>query len=260
MKRGFKFQPNWNQELPVYWFDNNPVKTHFMNAFQFDFPGGEKYIIDSIRVFKKDIQDVELQEDIEELFRQESWHTKVHTEYNSWLEKCGYPIHKMHKPSDTKVTSDLGNLACTVITEHLTVVISDWITSNPDMIEKMHPHFKEMWQWHMGEESDHRGVSYDVWNTIVNKVIQKHPSFQQTSKKILNRALPRLTFLIYKNMLLNTITLLRKDGQLYKWKTLKDFLTLMFNPRSGFVIHTLVPTLNLLRKDFHPWKYASNHK
>ena len=64
----FKEQPlkqDWEQELPKYYFDNSPVKTHFLNALSITFPHGERFFIDSVKNYKDRIDDEEIKIEIQ---------------------------------------------------------------------------------------------------------------------------------------------------------------------------------------------------
>jgi len=253
MKRGVKLQPNWNQELPRHWLDNNPVYTHFFNSFQMDFPGGETHVVKSVRAYRKEINNQQLLEDIDELSRQEAWHTKVHNDYNHWLESLGYDIPATKMESKY---SDLGNLAGTVAAEHFTATMSDWLNHNSDLFDKMHPHFREIFYWHMDEESAHRAVSFDVWTSITNKIVKRHPKFKKTINRVLHKAMIRLTIEMLFYSIRNTATMLNKDKQLFKWRTLKDLASLLFSPKKGIILFLVKPHIDFFKEDFHPWKYA----
>jgi predicted metal-dependent hydrolase len=261
MKKGIKLRPNWDQQLPKYWFDNSPFKTALFDSFQIAFPDGEVYFIESINKFKEEIDDVDLMEDIEEFIRQEVWHTKVHKDYNNHLEKLGR-IDKsiLTMASDKKVNSALGNLAATVCMEHLTAIASDWLYSHPELLDQMHPHFRDIWQWHMDEESTHRSVSYDVWKIITNRIIEKHPNSKKTFDKVLQRGMNKVCLINSLNFFKHTVFILKKEGNLYKWRTLKDFASFIFNPKNGVLVHCTKPLLQFYKKDFHPWKYALQPK
>jgi len=260
MKKGRRLLLDWNQRLPKYWFDNSPLKSHLFNGIQIYFPNGEQYFIDSVRIFKKSITDRTLVDDVDEFIRQEAWHAKVHNDYNKWLEYHHYPVKSMldstNPAFDLKVNSDLGNLAGTVVQEHLTAVLADWFYNNPGLFESMHPHFREIWSWHMAEESAHRAVSYDVWKSVTDKIIQKHPKFKKIFDKVLYKPLLKHTFIFCKYILHSTFVMLRRDHQLYKWRTIRDFVSLMFNLRNGLIIHTFKPFFCFFKEDFHPWTYA----
>ena len=62
----FNLKLDWDQELPLYWFDNSPFKTHFMNSLSTRFFHGEKFFIDTFNKFKNDINDPQLKEQVEQ--------------------------------------------------------------------------------------------------------------------------------------------------------------------------------------------------
>src|SRR5690554_2844671 len=48
------------EDLPKYWWDNDPVKTLLLGALSASFPPGEKFFIDSVRHYQDQITDPEL--------------------------------------------------------------------------------------------------------------------------------------------------------------------------------------------------------
>jgi predicted metal-dependent hydrolase len=56
----------------------------------------------------------------------------------------------------------------------------------------------------------------------------------------------------------NLIVLLKADKQLWKWQTLKDAGSLLFNRKNGFVSKLFIPWLGFMRRDFHPSQHDNN--
>ena len=57
----------------------------------------------------------------------------------------------------------------------------------------------------------------------------------------------------------NLIVLLKADGQLWKWQTLKDAGSLLFNTKNGFVTKLFMPWLGFMRQGFHPSQHDNTH-
>ena len=69
-----KFDPAATGQAPKYFFDNNPFKTHFMNALSILFPEGERFFIRSVLAYRDQISDPKLLQEIKEFCAQEAQH------------------------------------------------------------------------------------------------------------------------------------------------------------------------------------------
>ena len=80
---------NFPDDLPRYWWDNDPVKTLLLAALSSSFPPGEKFFIDSVRYYQDQITDPELKKAIRAFIGQEAHHSKEHKLMNGFLEERG---------------------------------------------------------------------------------------------------------------------------------------------------------------------------
>ena len=243
----FKEHPlkqDWSQDLPKYYFDHSPCKTHFFNALSVTFPQGERYFIDSVKHYKDRIDCVRQQEEISVFVKQENWHRYAHQQYNSWLENQGMPVEQLENLVTDKIEfikkkfRPRAQLASTVCLEHITAIFAEHLLSHPEILRKLHPHFRQTWKWHAIEEIEHKSVAMNVYNSI--------------GGKSLRFAMLMTTINFTWDITRNTILLLKADGQLWKWRTLKDAIGLMFDKNTGFVRKMFKPWLAFMRKDFHP--------
>lgn len=237
---------NWDQSLPRYWNDNSPFKTHFLNALSITLPECEKFFIETIRPFRQLLTDEEQILEVEEFCKQESHHRHIHNQYNDWLESQGLPVAQLQKSTDdlwnkVRAKHDIkNNLAITTCIEHLTVVYSKIFLGRRTHLKRMHPQFELVWRWHSIEEIEHRAVAMDIW--------------YQHGGTLLER---RITMLYVVSCYMwyvgkNTILFLHHDKQLWKWRTLTDFMSLMFNHNSGLITQSFLPWCEFMKKDFHP--------
>lgn len=86
-RMGFSFDP---ESVPRYWFNNDPVLTHFMNALSLSFPDGEQFFVDSVRHFRDVVTDETRQKDISGFIGQEAMHSLEHKSFNAMLAAQGY--------------------------------------------------------------------------------------------------------------------------------------------------------------------------
>ena len=64
-------QPEFDlaDDVPKYWWDNDPLKTLLLGALSASFPAGERFFIDSVRHFQDQISDPELKKSRTGLYR-----------------------------------------------------------------------------------------------------------------------------------------------------------------------------------------------
>jgi predicted metal-dependent hydrolase len=234
---------DWNQDLPAYWYDHSPFKTHFLNSLSLRFFYGEKFFIDTMLKFKDDIKDPELLSLVNEFIKQESIHRVVHKAHGKWLESKGYPATEIELQSQKSLEKALKLdkdkwLLFTVCLEHLTTVFGEHWLTNLDL-NNMHPHFRKMWIWHAVEELEHTSVATDLMQHL-----NKEPKHIRISSLI-------LSFTLMYNITKGTIKLLKADKQLWKLKTLTDACRFFFSPKHG-LYKVIRPYFRIMKKDFQP--------
>lgn len=236
----------WPDDLPMNWNDASPFKTQFLNALSVNFPDGERFFIDSIKPFRDQITDAEQLAAINEFIKQENWHRHVHINYNQWMERQGLPAvkveGKMHKFWDSLKYrwSPKACLAATVCIEHITAVNADLFLSYRTSLKRMHPHFEHVWRWHGIEEIEHKAVAMDVYNTIGGSLWQR--------RLAMCFVLSYYTYYMFKN----TMLFLHADKELWKWQTVKDAWTMLFDKHNGVIRCSIPHMWDFMRADWHP--------
>lgn len=249
MFHAYLLKQDWDKNLPKYWNDNSPFKTHFLNALSITLPDCEKFFIDTVKPHLKDSSDP----DLVEFVRQEGYHRNAHAHYNNWLEEQGLPANKLQTIANRKwdwVRKHLGNRSCLAITiciEHITVVYASVFLNHEDILNNMHPHFREIWQWHAYEEVEHKAVTMNLWNKLNGPVWLKRLAMMLV--------LPTYMWYVGKN----TLIFLHADKQLWKLRTWKDMVHFLFNKKDGVVRRSFVPWVDLMKADFHPNHHDHTH-
>mgnify|MGYP006167661917 CR=1 FL=1 len=82
-------------DVPRYWFDNDPVLSHFLNALSLTFPDGERLFVDSVREFRDVVTDKARQKEISGFIGQEAMHSLEHVSMNNMLEAKGLPAREV---------------------------------------------------------------------------------------------------------------------------------------------------------------------
>ncbi|HEY1057903.1 MAG TPA: metal-dependent hydrolase [Limnobacter sp.] len=156
------------------WHEAGPHVTHFFNALSVLFPAGERLFMDSVRAFKDQVQDPDLKKAITAFIGQEALHSREHEEYNEMMDRSGVPALKL----DRMLWKLLGGLqgalgkkmalAGTIALEHYTAIMANAVLSDPNVTGKNSDEgFRQVWQWHAYEETEHKAVAYDVWNEVM---------------------------------------------------------------------------------------------
>jgi len=245
----FKAEPlnqDWGSHLPRYWNDNSPFKTHFFNALSISLPDCEKFFIETVAAYSKNIDNEKFKLEIKEFLKQESHHRHAHKKYNDWLQLQGLPVEQLQNNSRKTwrlISSKLGNqnkLAITICIEHITVVYSCIFLQHKDLLKNMHPHFKQIWQWHAIEELEHKSVTVDIWNSANGSTLHKN----------LVMSIVLLAYMWYVGK--NTIIFLHKDHKLLKIQTWYDMIHFLFNRQYGLLRKSSRPWFDFMKSDFHP--------
>ena len=154
--------------------------TQFMNTLSIFFPAGERFFMKSVRNYRNQIIDAELKKAVSAFIGQEAFHTREHEEYNEAMANAGIPVNELEGQVQTLldfVDEKLPNsvkLAVTVSLEHLTAMLADVVMGDERFMKDADPHYKALWQWHAMEETEHKGVAYDVYETAMGKGLKAY--------------------------------------------------------------------------------------
>ncbi len=243
-----KMDLDYTKETPDFWYDNDPLLTMYLVAFSATLPEGEKSFIRSVRHYQKQITDPKLKEDIQNFIGQEAHHAKEHVALNKFFDERGYPT----KPIENRLKKFLSwthkqspefQLAHTVCAEHITALLSNYYMSYaPEELEKMSPEIRKIWAWHIVEESEHKAVAFDVYQTVVN------------DKNRLRFHMVWLTALFVIDTAFSTIALLAHSKQLNNGKMWTKAFRYFLGKKS-LLRNCWREYLDFYRKDFHPWQH-----
>ena len=163
------------------WHSRGPPVTHFFNALSIFFPVGERFFIASIRNYRDQVTDAQLKEAVTAFIGQEAMHGREHERYNRLLKDDGMPVSALERSvawalgAAQKLMPKSWQLATTLALEHHTAILADRLLSRPDLLQDSEPAFARLWRWHALEETEHKGVAFDVWNEVVGGDRVHHP-------------------------------------------------------------------------------------
>jgi predicted metal-dependent hydrolase len=164
-----------------YFFRGNPILSTLMYALSASFPDGERFFIDSVRYYQKDIDDPVLLAQISGFIGQEAHHSRIHEDFNTQAETLGMAMEKIQKRFKKRIDSARRRLApgqqlaITAALEHITATLAQWTLENPEAGTEgdNHSPLREMLVWHAVEEIEHKAVAFDVYRATVNDEKQR---------------------------------------------------------------------------------------
>lgn len=245
-RMGFEF----GEQVPRYWLNDNYLLSHMMNALSVLFPQGEQFFVDSVRQFRDQITDPKLKEEVRGFIGQEAMHSLEHIAMNQHVRDQGMPVEEMEKHLEVVlgIASKLPKrhqLAITCALEHMTAMMADMLLARDDVREDMHESMRPLWVWHAIEETEHKAVTYDVFQQVGGTYAER--SFYLAFS---TAALGVMATYFTTRMMLN-------DRKGFSLKDAGKGLWRMWGRNGTF--SSLIPTwLEYFKPDFHPWDHDNS--
>jgi len=245
-RMGFRF----NEKVPRYWLDESYLLSHMMNALSVLFPQGEQFFVDSVRQFRDQITDPKLKEEVRGFIGQEAMHSLEHVAMNQHVRDQGMPVEEMEKHLEVVlgIASKLPKrhqLAITCALEHMTAMMADMLLARDDVREDMHESMRPLWVWHAIEETEHKAVTYDVFQQVGGTYAERtfYLAFSTA-------ALGIMASYFTTRMMLN-------DRKNFSLKNAGKDLWRMWGRNGTF--SSLIPTwLEYFKPGFHPWDHDNS--
>lgn len=236
--------------IPTYWFDENPFLTHFLTAFSALFPQGESFMIDSVRLFRNDIKEnAALYKDCGGFIGQEAHHSREHEFINDFMSSRGVPVEKLSALLDAWVPVLQGlpekdQMAITGAAEHLTALFGNLVLSNPEIIDQVDKSLRPLWIWHAIEEIEHKAVTYDLFDAVDGSYVRRIYGYGIALALVFG-------FSIY-----GTSLFMIEDRKNFSLEKTVSGLWWMFGfgKRSGYLRKSFPMLLDYFKWDYHPWK------
>ena len=243
-------QPNFDlaDDVPKYWWDNDPAKTLLLAAMSASFPAGERFFIDSVRHYQDQITDPQLKQAIRGFIGQEAHHSKEHQALNGYLENKGIGLDRLDREIQgfmnwmRKNLSPERQLAHTVAVEHFTALMAEEFLLKYDALEEMDPRMAPIWAWHAIEESEHKAVAFDVYKAIGGSEFVRITEMMAVS----------ILFPVFSGI--HLAQLMKEDGQLFNLKSWAGAVNYMWGKPGVF--RKLLPSyFKYYSPNFHPWNH-----
>jgi predicted metal-dependent hydrolase len=229
-----------------YFFDNNVLKSAYVSALSATFPGGEGEFIDSVRLFKDQVEDPDLKLQIKGFIGQEGHHSHQHKQFNIALKSLGFDAVRLEKVFEKDMARSLKGrteaqrLAFTVCFEHQTAILAEEFLENPKVLSGMDKTIADLMRWHAIEEIEHKGVAFDLYMTTVG------------DRALLKRAQRIATLIFSARVSKYMVLLLWWSRTMPKWREVTGYLKFMFG-KGGLMRNLRKPYRDFFRDDFHPW-------
>ncbi|SFR49190.1 hypothetical protein SAMN04488073_2242 [Marinobacter gudaonensis] len=245
-RMGFEF----GEQVPQYWLDNSYFLSHMMNALSVLFPQGEQFFVDSVRAYRDQISDPKLKAEVRGFIGQEAMHSLEHVAMNQHVRDQGMPVEELEKHLEVvlgiaKKLPKRHQLAITCALEHMTAMMADMLLERSDVREDMDESMRPLWVWHAIEETEHKAVTYDVFQQVGGTYAER--AFYQVFS---TAALGVMASYFTGRMMLN-------DRKNFSLKDSARGLWRMWGRNGTF--SSLIPTwLEYFKPDFHPWDHDNS--
>lgn len=255
LKRNIRFK--LDKKRVKDWKGGNVPISQFFNAMSLFFPEGERFFIRSVRHFKKQMPKNLLTE-ISNFIGQEAFHGREHDELNEMINSVNDSkdfenyINNSVIPFFEKNTSPKFNLAGTVALEHLTAILAGALLDAQKHMKDADPEYKRMWLWHAIEETEHKGVAYDVYKEVMKDTPVKGYAYRSSALVISTTVFLVLLGYHYSQ-------LLYKDRKDYSFKDFMDFVSFGFLFKPGMLRKAGIEWFSWFIPNFHPWDHDNSH-
>lgn len=247
------------KQIDLSFYMNNQFATIFFATLSVFLTYGEDLVIETARHHRDLLKDPILKQRVTSLIGQEAIHSKLHNEFNDAIVELDYPVRlyrflgeKFFDYIFLKFPQPL-KLSLMAGIEHFTAVLAEYM-----MAHEQNFYFSDdaktraLWMWHMLEESEHKDVAYDVYQTLNGNYPLRATGF----------------FLAYFTILglipfsATLVPVLRKPQEMLTakfWKDARRGVKLIFSPKDGVFGNTQGRIFDYLRRDFHPNDHDASH-
>lgn len=245
-----KLGMDYSHGLEANFYANNPFLSAMFHALSAQFPAGERFLIESVRLFQQQITDEALKKDARGFIGQEAHHANEHEALNKALKEIGIPIDMIEHHTEwllDKICTTLSpknQMAATAALEHFTAMLGTLVLSNPNLFKEVHPSFRTLFIWHAIEESEHKAVAFDVYQNTIGSYPRLMAAYLWTSSLLV------ITTSYYMARILAT------NGTHFNLKAALHGLHWMFGiGKNGGHLRRMLPDyLSFFRPSYHPWE------
>lgn len=166
----FLFDP---ASVPRDYYAHDEALSLVLTALSLVFPDGERFFVESVVRYQRDVNDPELLEAIKAFAAQEGMHSRAHLAFNALVAAQGLSLAprlsrqaKALLSLGRKTHGPAGRLAITCALEHFTAVLAEQLLTFDEHREAFSPDVQPLWMWHALEELEHKSVAFDVYQQV----------------------------------------------------------------------------------------------
>lgn len=239
------------------WHGEGRMASHFLNTLSLFFPDGELFFIDSVRHYRSNgaITDKALLEEVRNFIGQEAMHRREHIGLNRAMDDAGLNAKGKEKQIlailnfGKKAFSPAYQLAMTCALEHLTATLADGLLRWEELIpENSDPVYRDGWRWHALEETEHKGVAFDVFRQAVGTDANLKVYATRVSAHVLVNA-------IFWPLVIAYMTdIARRSGDLTDVKGWAKTASILLGRKPGLLRKKVPEWFHYFKPGFHPWQ------
>ena len=249
--RHFNFGFNPQELDPKFYLQKEWASAYFA-ALSIFLTYGEDLVIETARYHRDFIHDPILKQRVTSLIGQEAIHSKLHNEYNNTMIPNHLPVklyrflaEKVFEHTFLKFPQPL-KLSMMAGIEHFTAVLAEYMMKNEqNFFHSDDEKARALWMWHMLEESEHKDIAYDVYQTLSGNYPLRIAGF----------IIAFMTVMVGVGLGALFLPFLRHPQNIISsqfWKEATESWSLLFGPQRGVFGSSLNHILDYFRSDFHP--------
>lgn len=234
-----------------HWLGGDPVGTAVFNALSLTFPEGERMFMDAVKNYRKDLTG-KLAEDVRGFIAQEAIHSREHHQLNILIDRERYPVAEIEAEVKKRTTmarerGPMAMLVSTIALEHFTAMMADVHAENMSFFDGVAPDIERLWRWHAMEETEHKGVVFDVFMHAT-----RHWSpLKRYMRRVISMAI--ITYMFTNNITTYAARLLEADG--YSPAEAREAVKKFVWREPGIFSKGWKTYFSWYRPGFHPWDH-----
>ncbi|OZD13045.1 metal-dependent hydrolase [Rhodococcus sp. 06-156-3C] len=178
---------DWS-DLPIHYLGNQPMATHFANAFNMLLPEGEVFFVQTFQQALAHIIDEQVRDDVIGFIGQEAVHSTAHQSVLEHFASQGFDtapyvdqvrwffrglLGDRDLDGAKKHSWLIERIAIVAALEHVTSYIGNWGLNAHSWDTEMDPRMLDLFRWHLAEEVEHRHVAFDLFTHLDGSYLRR---------------------------------------------------------------------------------------